>query len=77
MTKHSSYKIVQFVDEISAEMPLEGRVSLANMKNKDIDFCKAYLIYIYRVRFIPMMRTIRILCMNSGIEFEKHTVGGL
>ena len=37
MTKPSQDTIVQIVDEILSEMPLEERVSLANMKKKDVE----------------------------------------
>ena len=37
MTKHSQDTIFQIVDEILSEMPLEERVSLANMKKKDVE----------------------------------------
>ena len=37
MTKYSHDIISQIVDEIICRMPLEERVSLANMKQKDIE----------------------------------------
>jgi hypothetical protein len=37
MTKYSQDTISQIVDEILSEMPLEERVSLSNMKKKDIE----------------------------------------
>ena len=37
MTKHSQDTISQIVDEILSKMPLEERVSLANMKKKDVE----------------------------------------
>ena len=37
MTKPSQDTIVQIVDEILSEMPLEERVSLANVKQKDVE----------------------------------------
>jgi len=37
MTKHSQDTISQIVDEIISQMPLEERVSLANMKKKDVE----------------------------------------
>ena len=37
MTKPSQDNISQIVDEILSEMPLEERVSLANMKKKDVE----------------------------------------
>ena len=37
MTKHSQDTISQIVDEIISQLPLEERVSLANMKEKDIE----------------------------------------
>ena len=36
MTKLSQNTIFQIVDEILSEMPLEERVSLANMKKKEV-----------------------------------------
>lgn len=36
MTKPSKETIAQIVDEIKSEMPLEERVSLANMQEKDV-----------------------------------------
>ena len=36
MTKPSQDTISQIVDEILSEMPLEGRVSLANMEKKEV-----------------------------------------
>ena len=37
MTKHSEDTIAQIVDEIISEMPLEERVSLANIDEEDAD----------------------------------------
>jgi hypothetical protein len=37
MTKHLPDNVFQIVDEIISEMPLEEKVSLANMKQKDIE----------------------------------------
>jgi len=37
MTKPVQDNISQIVDEILSEMPLEERVSLANMKQKDVE----------------------------------------
>jgi len=37
MTKYSRDIISQIVDEIISQMPLEERVSLANMKKKDVE----------------------------------------
>ena len=37
MTKYSQDIISQIVDEILSEMPLEEKVSLSHMKEKDID----------------------------------------
>ena len=37
MTKPSKDTIDQIVDEIISDMPLEERVSLANMNKKDVD----------------------------------------
>jgi hypothetical protein len=37
MTKPSQDTVFQVVDEILSEMPLEERVSLANMEQKDVE----------------------------------------
>ena len=37
MTKHLPDNVFQIVDEIISEMPLEEKVSLANMKQKDVE----------------------------------------
>ena len=37
MTKPSQDTVYQIVDEIISEMPLEERVSLANMKKNDVE----------------------------------------
>ena len=37
MTKYSQDTISQIVDEILSEIPLEGRVSLANMNKEDVE----------------------------------------
>jgi hypothetical protein len=37
MTKPSQDTVSQIVDEILSEMPLEGRVSLANMNKEDVE----------------------------------------
>jgi hypothetical protein len=37
MTKPSQDTVFQVVDEILSEMPLEEKVSLANMKQKDVE----------------------------------------
>ena len=37
MTKPPQDNILQIVDEIISQMPLEERVSLANMKQKDVE----------------------------------------
>ena len=37
MTKPSTDTIAQIVDEILAEMPLEERVSIANLNEEDVD----------------------------------------
>ena len=47
MTKYSHDIISQIVDEILSEMPLEERVSLANMKQKEVQVLQGvYDLYI-------------------------------
>ena len=47
MRKSPQHKISQIVDEILSEMPLEERVSLANMKQKEVQVLQGvYDLYI-------------------------------
>jgi hypothetical protein len=61
------------VDEILSKMPLEERISLANMKEKDVEVLQGCLIYISEARLILKMRTMNKLCMNYGQGYVKLT----
>ena len=53
MTKPSQDTISQIVDEILSEMPLEEKVSLANMKKKEVKVLQGVFDLYIRNRFDP------------------------
>jgi len=53
MTKASQDTISQIVDEILAEMPLEEKVSLANMKKKEVKALQGVFDLYIRSRIDP------------------------
>ena len=77
MTKPSQDIISQIVDEILSEMPLEEKVSLANMEKKEVKVLQAFLVFISEVRLILKMRNMKILYMSYGKEYERLIVLGL
>jgi len=73
MIKPSQNTIFQIVDEILSEMPLEERVSLAIMKQKDVEVPQGVFDLFKRCKVDPENEDYENIMHDYGKEFERLT----